>query len=97
MPAIEGSSTISGDFSFNYAEIKWLNECTHCGFEALLYESSAEYECPICRQGTMNRKEQSTEWPITTNIFHPSPTGWTGQELTEGIQIAEVDHALDDG
>ena len=56
------SSTIPGNFTFNYAEIKFKHECTHCGFEADLYESSAEYECPICRRGTMCRPAQDLMW-----------------------------------
>lgn len=62
MPAIEGSSTISGNFTLNYAKPKFKHECTHCGFGADLYESSVEYECPTCHRGTMCSPTQDLTW-----------------------------------
>lgn len=57
------SSTISGDLIFNYAVVVRLkHECTHCGFKTDLYDSGAEYECPICRRGTLCRATQDLTW-----------------------------------
>jgi len=56
------SSTIPGNFALNYAEIKFKHTCAHCGFEADLYDSGTEYECPICRRGTMCRPAQALTW-----------------------------------
>ncbi len=47
-------------YSLVYERTKYLHECSHCGFEANLYES--EYECPICKTGTMCRTAQNTLW-----------------------------------
>lgn len=52
----------SSSFSIHHVPAKLKHECTHCGFDADLYESSAEYECPICHRGTMHSPAQDLTW-----------------------------------
>ncbi len=54
---------IDDTYSLVYEELKYLHECTHCGFEATFYE--AEYKCPICKIGTLCRTARNitVEWP----------------------------------
>ena len=56
------TSTISSSFSIHHVPPKFKHECTHCGFDADLYESGTEYECPICRRGTMCSPAQDLAW-----------------------------------
>lgn len=55
------SVTLSDTFTLKYVEAKVAHECSLCGFEANLYESSAEYECPFCK-GIMCRTAQNVTW-----------------------------------
>ena len=79
------SSTISGAFSIHYVPIRLEHECTHCGWETDLYESSTKYECPICRRGTMCRPAQDLTW------YQDCNSSWT--TLQKGFYgPAEVCH-----
>ena len=81
----------SSSFSIHYVPAKLKHECTHCGFDADLYESSGEYECPICRRGTMCRPTQDLIW------YQDCNSSWAA--LQQGFYgPAEVPHRfLDTG
>jgi len=78
-----GSLASNLDYTLRYEESKYLHECTHCGFEADLYES--EYECPICKKGTLCRTAQNITfegpWRFVLEGSLWSPR-WTGYEPT---------------
>lgn len=111
--ATVSSTTIPGNFTFNfnYAGLKVIRECTHCGFETDLYDSSAEYKCPICRQGTMCHPTQDLTWYQDSNsswaalqqgFYGPGKIrhaldGAPSAPIYDGYLFEEVDNALDDG
>ena len=86
-----GNSTASSSsFSIHYVPAKLKHECTHCGFDADLYESSTEYECPICRRGTMCSPAQDLTW------YQDSNSSWGA--LQKGFYGPPADYpALDTG
>ena len=51
------------------------HECSNCGFEAILFESGAGYECPICKLGTLRG---------TPNVIGPSEVKHGAQNISNG-------------
>ncbi len=83
-------STISGDFSFNYAGPKFTHECMQCGFKVdLYYGPGTEYECPFCKI-EMCRSAQDLIW------YQDCNSSWAA--LQQGFYGSEgAYHILDSG